>query len=81
MKLHLNPILKFWVDVERESRRNVMPQAQTEAIVQILREWEEAGDAMRYVDRLGQIRWKATPNFLDRLHDAELDAKEELEAL
>ena len=74
MKLHLNPILKFWVDVERESRRNVMPQAQTEAIVQILREWEEAGDAMRYVDRLGQIRWKATPNFLDRLHDAELDA-------
>jgi hypothetical protein len=43
MKLHLHPILKSWVDVERESRRNVMPEAKTEAIVQILREWEAEG--------------------------------------
>jgi hypothetical protein len=43
MKLHLHPILKSWVDVERESRRNVMPEAKAEAIVQILREWEAEG--------------------------------------
>ena len=81
MNLHLNPILKFWIDVERDSRRNVMPEAKTEAIVQILREWEADGDAMRYVGQGGQICWKATPKFLDRLRDAELDAIEEFEAL
>lgn len=81
MKLHLNPILKFWIDVERESRRKWLPEAKTEAIVQILREWEAEGDAMRYVGQSGQICWKATPKFLDRLHDAELDATGELEAL
>ena len=81
MKIHLNPILKFWIDVERDSRRNVMPEAKTEAIVQILREWEADGDAMRYVGQDGQICWKATPKFLDRLREAKLDAIEELEAL
>jgi hypothetical protein len=81
MKLHLNPILKFWIDVERDSRRNVMHEAKTEAIVQILREWEADGDAMRYVGQSGQICWKATPKFLDRLRDAELDAIEEFEDL
>jgi hypothetical protein len=81
MKLHLNPILSFWIDVERDSRRNVMHEAKTEAIVQILREWEADGDAMRYVGQSGQICWKATPKFLDRLRDAELDAIEEFEAL
>lgn len=81
MKLHLNPILKLWVDVECDRRRNVMPEAKTEAIVEILREWEAEGNAMRYVGQDGQICWKATPKFLDRLHDAELDAIEEFEAL
>lgn len=81
MKLHLNPILKFWIDVERDSRRNVMPEAKTEAIAQILREWEEEGNAMRYVDQSGRICWKATPKFLDHLRDAKLDAIEEFEGL
>jgi hypothetical protein len=43
MRFHLNPILKVSIVVERESRRNVMPEAKTEAIVQILREWEAEG--------------------------------------
>lgn len=78
MKLHLHPILKFWIDVERESRRSSMPKAKTESIVEILREWEAQGDAMRYVGRNGLICWKATPRFLEHLRDAELDAIEEL---
>jgi hypothetical protein len=81
MKIHLNPILKFWIDVERDRRRNEMPEAKTEAIVQILREWEADGDAMRYVDQSGRICWKATPKFLDRLRNAKLDAIEEFEDL
>ena len=81
MNLHLNRILKFWVHVECDRRRNVMPEAKTEAIAQILGEWEAEGDAMRYIGQGGQICWRATPKFLDRLHDAELDAIEESEAL
>jgi hypothetical protein len=71
--------LKFWVDVECDRRRNVMPKAKTEAIVEILREWEAEGNAMRYVGQGGQICWKATPKFLDHLRDAKLDAIEEFE--
>jgi hypothetical protein len=76
MKLHLNPILKFWIDVERENLRNG-----SEEIVQILQEWEAEGDAMRYVGQDGQICWQATPKFIDRVCDAKLDAIEEFEAL
>jgi hypothetical protein len=81
MKLYLNPILKFWIDVERERRQSTLPKTKMEAWVEILREWEAAGDAMRYVGQRGQIRWKATPKFLDRLRDAKLDAIEEFEDL
>ena len=81
MKLHLNPILKFWIDVERESRRKLLPEANSAAIGQILSEWEAEGDAMRYVGQGGQICWQATPKFLQHLHDSELGATEELEAL
>jgi hypothetical protein len=81
MNLHLNRILKFWIEVERESHRKWLPETKTEAIVQILGEWEAEGDAMRYVGKGGQICWRATPRFLDRLRDAKLDAIEEFEAL
>ena len=81
MKIHLNPILKFWIDVERESRRDALREEKTEAIGQILGEWEADGNAMRYVDPGGEICWKATPKVLDHLRDAKLDAIEELESL
>jgi hypothetical protein len=81
MKIQMDPTLKFWIDVERDRRRDGMPEANAEAIVQILREWEADGDAMRYVVQSGQICWKATAKFLDRLCDAKLDAIEEFEDL
>lgn len=81
MKIHLNSILEFWIDVERESRRKWLPETKAEAIAQILGEWEADGNAMRYVGRTGQICWKATPKFLDRSRDAKLDAIEEFEDL
>ena len=81
MNFRMGKILGFWVDAEYESRRFQVRQSKTELFRQILLEWEEDGDAMRYLDRSGRIRWKATPNFLERLHDAELEAKEELEVL
>jgi hypothetical protein len=81
MNFRMGKILGFWVDAEYESRRFQVRQSKTKLFCQILLEWEEDGDAMRYLDRSGRIRWKATPNFLERLHDAELEAKEELEVL
>jgi hypothetical protein len=81
MNFRMGKILGFWVDAEYESRRCQVHQSKAELFRQILLEWEEDGDAMRYLDRSGRIRWKATPNFLERLHDAELEAKEELEVL
>jgi hypothetical protein len=34
---------------------------------------------MRYLRADGKISWKATPKMLDRLADAERDAKDELD--
>jgi hypothetical protein len=46
---------------------------------EVLVEFERAGEAMRYLDRHGRIAWKATPKMLERLADAERDAKDELD--
>jgi hypothetical protein len=43
MKIHLNPILKFWIEAERESRRKWLPESKVEAMAQILSEWEAFG--------------------------------------
>jgi hypothetical protein len=48
-------------------------------IAQILRKFEEAGDAMRYLNTKGEIAWKATPGMLSRLADAEREALDDLE--
>jgi hypothetical protein len=75
MKLRMTKSLRFWVDVEYERIRN-QDSSRTRArlIPQILREFEEAGDAMRYLNTKGEIAWKATPGMLSRLADAEQEA-------
>ena len=45
----------------------------------MLAELEATGDAMRYVNRRGQIAWKATPQLRDYLMDLQLDAEADLE--
>jgi hypothetical protein len=45
-----------------------------EVLAQIGRKFEEAGKAMRYLDRKGRVAWKATPAMLSRLADAEQEA-------
>ncbi len=47
-------------------------------IAEVLHEWGEAGEAMRYLRADGKIAWKATSKMLERLADAERDAKDEL---
>jgi hypothetical protein len=71
MKLRMSKALRFWVDVEYQRIKNHRSGCpRTDLLAQILREFEEAGDAMRYVDTKGDIAWKATPGMLSRLADA-----------
>jgi hypothetical protein len=79
MKFRMTKCLRFWVDVEYERMKNHSTgRPRTELISQILREFEEAGEAMRYLSTKGEIAWKATPGMLSRLADAEQEARDDL---
>jgi hypothetical protein len=68
------------VDVEFERIRTHGPGLpRTELIPRILREFEEAGDAMRFLNADGRVAWKATPGMLSRLADAEQEAIDDMD--
>jgi hypothetical protein len=78
MKIHMTKVLRFWVDVGYDRTKNhnsSLPK--TELLAQILRKFEEAGEAMRYLNTNGEIAWKATPGMLSRLADAEQEARDD----
>jgi hypothetical protein len=78
MKIRMSDILRFWVDVEYQRINTHCPgRPRTELIAQILRKFEEAGDAMRYLTAKGET-WKATPGMLARLADAEQKAIDDM---
>ena len=79
MQIPMSRILRFWVDVEYENIKNQhFSRAKSELLAQILCEFEEAGDAMRFLNAGGRIAWKATPRMLSRLADAEQEAQDDL---
>jgi hypothetical protein len=78
MKLRMTKVLRFWADVEYERMKNHRPGGpRAQLIAQILRKFEEAGEAMRYLTTNGEIAWKATPGMLTRLADAEQEARDD----
>jgi hypothetical protein len=78
MKFRMTKVLRFWVDVEHHRIKNGHPdRPRTELIARILWLFEEAGDAMRYLNTKGEIAWKATPGMLNRLADAEQEARDD----
>jgi hypothetical protein len=78
MKFCMTKILRFWVDVEYERDKNqASGRPRTGMIARILHRFEEAGDAMRYLNSKGEIAWKATPGMLMRLADAEQEARDD----
>jgi hypothetical protein len=82
MKIRMDKTLRFWVDVAHEEIKvNHIDLTKPQLIAQILRQYEERGHAMRYLDNQGTIGWKASPRFLTKLADAERDAQDELEDL
>jgi hypothetical protein len=80
MKFHLGPELEFWIEAEVSREASRHPDlSKRKLIAKFLDEFEQAGDAMRYLRGDGKIGWKATPRMLDRLADAEREAIDDLE--
>jgi hypothetical protein len=80
MKLRMDKTLRFWVDAAYdEIKLDHIDLTKRQLVAQILRQYQERGDAMRYLDANGKIVWKASPRFLAMLADAERDAQDELE--
>jgi hypothetical protein len=79
MKLQMDEILRFWVQVAVEHIKSDHPNITKRHLVShVLREYERRGDAMRCLDKRGKITWKASPRFLSALGDAERDARDDL---
>jgi hypothetical protein len=79
MKFRMSRILRCWVGCDVPDYRARNPGLTKSALIaQILREFEEAGDAMRCLTTKGEIAWKATPRMLVRLADAEQEARDDL---
>jgi hypothetical protein len=79
MKFRMTKTLRFWVDCEyHDINDENVDSTRTQLIAKILCEFQEAGDAMRYLNSKGQIAWKATPEMLSKLADAEQEAEDDL---
>jgi hypothetical protein len=76
----MDKTLRFWVDVAYEHIKwdhgNLTKQ---QLLAQILRRYEERGDAMRCLDDQGKIAWKSSPRFLTMLADAEREVEDDME--
>jgi hypothetical protein len=48
-------------------------------LARILQKWEEAGNAIRRIDRRGRLCWKLSPQMRERLDDEEREARFEFE--
>jgi hypothetical protein len=80
MNLRMDKTLKFWIDVAVEDiqrEHHNLPKRQL--VAQVLRKYEQRGDAMRCLNSQGKIIWKASPRFLSVLADAERDAQDDLD--
>jgi predicted transcriptional regulator len=76
----MDETLRFWVDCSYEDRKyENTNRTRAELIAEILREYEQSGDAMRYLAAKGQIAWKASPAMLQKLSDAEREVEDDME--
>jgi hypothetical protein len=76
----MSKALRFWVECEYADRREKsLKIKRSKLLSEILCEFEASGDAMRFLNRSGEIIWKSTPRMLRRLADAEREVKAEME--
>ena len=69
MPFRMSRTLRFWV--EADCKWQDLNRADDNEVAAILQNFERCGDAMRSLNGHGQVIWKATPQFLARLADAE----------
>ena len=62
-RIHKNLRLSVEATCEEQDLR----KADDKEIAAILRQFEQRGDAMRSLNRRGQVVWKATPGMLEKL--------------
>jgi len=80
MKMRMEKTLRFWIDCEyHRTKGKYYGWTKNRLLADILRRWELGGSAMRHLDNDGVIAWKATPDLLSHLADAEAEAREDLE--
>ena len=75
MPFRMSRELEFWVEVECDQKN--LSWADDRDVAAILRECERRGDAIRSLNLRGEVVWKATPQMLERLADAEAEADAE----
>jgi hypothetical protein len=80
MKLRISKTLRFWVECDYQRRKRVRAGwTRSKLLAEILREYEEAGEAMPHVNPRDQIAWEASPRMVGRLADAEQEARDDSE--
>jgi predicted transcriptional regulator len=80
MKFRIDETLRFWVDCSYEDKRfENADRTRAELIAEILRDYEQSGDAMRHLNAKGKIAWKASPLMLQKLADAEREVEDDME--
>jgi hypothetical protein len=76
----MDKTLRFWVEVAYDHIKLAHDDlTKRQVVAQILRKYEERGDAMRCLDNRGKVAWKATPRFLTMLADADREAEADLQ--
>ena len=75
MPFRIHKTLRDWV--EESCEEGNLRKASDAEVAAILQAFERQGDAMRSLNRSGEIIWRATPDFLDKLADAEAEALDE----
>jgi hypothetical protein len=60
-------------------RRNSVHSTRHRVSVEMLAELESSGDAVRFLNAMGSIAWRATPKLRQYFKDMELDAEADLE--
>jgi hypothetical protein len=73
--------LRFWVDCSYAEMEHDDALTKDQQIAEVLRRYERAGDAMRYLDASGRIAWKASPSMLQHLADAEREVEDDMKDL
>ena len=77
MPFRMSRKLRFEVGIACD--RQDLSRADDKQVAEILRRFERCGDAMRSLNRRGQVIWKASPKLLEDLADAEREVESEWE--